>query len=307
MSADGDPPTTEWRARPLSPGPGTDSGTPSTGRFVRADPPRADEPATTTGWVVAGAASPAKESAGAAETERPPTAAPAPRSSWPESAVRAWAATPAPAAPAPAPRLDRRRWGLLGALAAGALIVALAAAAGGGFLVGARSHPRVTPRPAPPLRTTTGPLGSVDAGFVSFTLATGWLEQQQSDDDVRIDHFPTGRMEIAVQSRAAATTPQSVLLQTEQGIVRASTTTGLVTACMAPTTHVIAGLSGVEQGFQWQERAPDGKTLVTNCEVEWVSVQDGKVYVWDTLDTLAGLKATNAAATRMQRTAHWRE
>jgi hypothetical protein len=116
-------------------------------------------------------------------------------------------------------------------------------------------------------------------------------------------------MDINVQSTTAvgATTPQAVLLKAQQDIRNSSKTVGLVSTCVQPAAHTIAGRAGVEQGFQFQEWSSDGKTLFTNCALDWAAVENGEVYFWEVFNTLDQLKASTTAANTMQRSAHWQE
>lgn len=188
-------------------------------------------------------------------------------------------------------------------------MVLLFAGGGIGYTVGGRTAATPTPRAQPRLQPTMGPIGSVDSPLIALQLPPGWLEQQQSGTDVKLVKLPNGFMDINVQTtgQVGASTPQAVLQQAQHNTTTDSRTVGPVTTCVPQAAHTIAGRPGIEQGFQFQERGNDGKTLFTNCEVDWVSVVNGKVYWWEVFNTLDQLKASTAAADTMQRSAHWRE
>ena len=328
-----DTPLTGWARE--TPAPEAGDSTPATGRIWARPVPAGtddgagtsealpspgweDEPAeatSATGWVVAGSTPPASWSTAASSAPAPAGAALAPAPGWPQTPAISWAQAPMPSVAEPASdgwaargRPRRHAW-LWGTLAGTVLAALLVAGAGLGFVAGARPTPTPTPRAQATIQPTMGPIGSVDSPVVTLKLPTGWLEQQQSGTDVKLAHFPNGYMDINVESTAVvgASTPQSVLQQAEQGITNSASTVGLVSTCVQPVAHTIADRAGLEQGFQFQERGTDGRTLFTNCELAWVSVANGEVYRWEVFDTIDQFKASTAAATAMQRSAHWQE
>ncbi|MBO0745734.1 MAG: hypothetical protein J2P43_11990, partial [Candidatus Dormibacteraeota bacterium] len=233
---------------------------------------------------------------------------------WPQAPAIAWAQTPmaagargSPGWAAP-PRRRRRSW-WLGSLVVAILAVLVVAGGGLGFVAASRPTPTPTPRSQPTLHPTVGPIGAVDSPVITLRLPAGWLEQQQSSTDVKLVHFPNGSMDINVRSASAvgASTPQAVLQQVQQRLSHSRGTVGLVSTCVQPVAHTIAGRPGVEEGFQFEERGNDGKTVFTNCDVVWASVQNGQVYFWEVFDTLDQLQPSTVAATKIQRSAHWQE
>ena len=297
--AEGTPATGRRRVPDPDPGPVDPEDTSATGWVVAGDPaPEAAEAEgeATSGWVVAGSAS-----------AEPASPAPGPvGSGWPELPDLGWAQDPVRSAPSPAP--SRRRRGLLRWFAAPLLVLLLVAGGGAGFLAATRPSPAPTPPARTGLRLSPGNIGVVSSPLISLALPAGWLEQQQSATDVRLAHFPNGSMDINVRSAAgAAVTPQEVLQQRRRHISGAPTTVGSVTTCVPPVAYAVDGRPGFEEGFRWQERGLDGRTLFTNCELDWASVENGRVYFWQTFDTLARLRASIAAAVSMQRLASWHE
>lgn len=310
-------PATGWMwARPVPAGAAGEAGTPED--FAPSEPaePAPAEVTAATGWVVAGTTPPAAWSTAASNAPAPDGQAVATAPGWPQAPAISWAQAPVPPATAQAPagwapphHPRRRRPWLLGTLAVAILALLMVAGGGLGFAAGGRPAPTPTPHAQPALQPTMGPIGSIDSPVVTLKLPTGWLEQQQSGTDVKLVHFPNGYMDINVQSTTAvgASTPQTVLQQAEQGITNSPNTAGLVSTCVQPVAHTIAGRAGLEEGFQFEERGTDGKTVYTNCEVAWVSVANGEVYWWEVFNTLDQLQASTAAAIKMQRSAHWQE
>lgn len=318
-----DTPATGWVGRAQDPALGAESETPATG-WMWARPasgsaeaegaahPDNGEPTAATGWVIAGTGRPAESAPAPSALAHPDPAGGGSVPGWPQAPAIAWAQTPigagTQASPVWAAPPRRRSW-WLGSLAVAILALLVVAGGGLGFVAASRPAPTPTPRSQPTLQPTVGPIGAVDAPFITLRLPAGWLEQQQSKTDVKLVHFPNGSMDINVHRASAAgeSTPQAVLQQAQQRLSHSPDTLGLVSTCVQPAAHTIAGRPGVEEGFQFEQRGNDGKSVFTNCDVAWASVQNGQVYFWEVFDTLDQLQPSTVAATRMQRSAHWQE
>lgn len=152
------------------------------------------------------------------------------------------------------------------------------------------------------------PLGAVDAPVITFNLAPGWMEQEQSSTDVQLAEQGNGSMAIEVlpTARLKEYSAQGVINEVEGSIELAQTTEGLPSPCAPRKPLTIGDRPGLEGGIRWDERTFTGKEF-TNCLLIWASVEGGKVYYWSVFDTVDRMQADVAAADLMQRSAVWNE
>lgn len=189
-------------------------------------------------------------------------------------------------AQAPAPAHRRRLWIILGAVAAGVIVVLVAGAIGVYALIN-----RV-----PPANGAT-----VSTSFVQLKVATGWSEAQTRGGEVELKNQGDGDMLVGYgNSKQDGISSDDTAFKNLQTNLIANFG-GAVSQCVAQHGLTIGGKSGQEAGFRYDFQGTD------LCEIAWVDVvSSSRYYYWNIADDYSRLSALQNENAAMQETASWK-